>query len=65
MLGENLNINHDIKKNTFNNQSDVDKAHWRGLAEEHNKKIMAPPSVDHIFKYMLLSIIIFYLLILS
>ena len=64
-VGENLNIYRDVKKNTFNNLSDVDKARWRVLAEEHNEKIMAPPSADYIFEYVLLSVVIFYLLISS
>ena len=58
-LGENLNIYRDVKKNTFNNLSDVDKARWRVLAEEHNEKIMAPPSADYIFEYVLLSVVIY------
>jgi hypothetical protein len=54
-LGDNLNVYRDVKKKAFDDLSDADKARWRDLAEEHNKKIKASPSTDYIFKYVLLS----------
>lgn len=60
---DNLNVYHDVKKKAFDDLSDADKAHWRDLAEEHNKKIKASPSADYIFKYVLLSVGKLFLLI--
>lgn len=65
MLGENLNIYRDVKKKAFDDLSNVEKARWRVLADEHNEKIKAPPSADYIFEYVLLSGDIFNLLIWS